>query len=118
MPPTQPHPRTAAAVAARDDDGVLVQSAWPASNSPAFPTPAIHRRPPAAAVFQRTQSGQIDSTRATGVCCNMNSLTRISQPLMPDPRQGRSRHDRPFQSKSPSAGTCHELERVSHMGDW
>jgi A/G-specific adenine glycosylase len=37
------------------------------------------------------QSGQIGSTRETGVCCSMNSLTRICQAVTPGLRQGRSR---------------------------
>ncbi|COY13380.1 Uncharacterised protein [Mycobacterium tuberculosis] len=43
---------------------------------------------------RRTQSGQIASTRAAGVCCSMNSLTRICHGLTPGSRQGRSRCDR------------------------
>src|SRR3984885_7589085 len=47
-----------------------------------------------------TQSRQIGSTRDTGVCCNMNSLTRICQAVTPGPRHGRSRRDRSYQSRS------------------
>jgi carbonic anhydrase len=49
---------------------------------------------------RRTQSGQSDSTRATGVCCNMNSLTRICQAVTSGSRHGKSRRDRPYQSMS------------------
>lgn len=48
---------------------------------------------------RRTQSDQMGNTRATGVCCNINSLTRICQALTPGSRQGRSRRDRSYQSR-------------------
>jgi carbonic anhydrase len=54
---------------------------------------------------RRTQSVQIGSTRATGVCCSMNSLTRICHALTPGSRQGRSRRDLSYQSMSSSGGT-------------
>ncbi len=45
-----------------------------------------------------TQSSQIGSTRATGVCCNMNSLTRICHALTPLSRQGKSRRCSSYQA--------------------
>src|SRR6202021_2343039 len=53
------------------------------------------------AVGQRaTQSRQIGSTRDTGVCCNMNSLTRICHGVTSESRHGRSRRDHSYQSRS------------------
>src|ERR1700721_3297447 len=53
------------------------------------------------AVGQRaTQSRQIGSTRDTGVCCNMNSLTRICHGVTSDSRHGRSRRYHWYQSRS------------------
>src|SRR3984885_12692590 len=53
------------------------------------------------AVGQRaTQSRQIGSTRATGVCCNMNSLTRICHGVTSGSRHGRSRRDQSYQPRS------------------
>src|SRR5581483_11589485 len=49
---------------------------------------------------RRTQSRQIGSTRDTGVCCNMNSLTRICHGVTPGSRHGRSRRVRSYQSSS------------------
>src|SRR5882757_1095105 len=53
------------------------------------------------AVGQRaTQSRQIGSTRDTGVCCSMNSLTRICHGVTSGSRHGRSRRDRSYQARS------------------
>src|ERR1700743_2257147 len=53
------------------------------------------------AVGQRaTHSRQIGSTRDTGVCCNMNSLTRICHGVTSESRHGRSRRDHSYQSRS------------------
>src|ERR1700742_4404061 len=53
------------------------------------------------AVGQRaTHSRQIGSTRDTGVCCNMNSLTRICHGVTSESRHGRSRRDHSYQPRS------------------
>jgi carbonic anhydrase len=74
---------------------------------------------------RRTQSGQIDSTRVTGVCCNMNSLTRICHALTLGSRQGRSRRDLSYQSRSSQAemftrgcGTMWAMPNTNPLTAW
>jgi carbonic anhydrase len=52
-----------------------------------------------------TQSSQMGSTLATGVCCSMNSLTRICQAETPGLRHGRSRCARSYQLSSSLGST-------------
>ena len=89
--PTAPHRRTA-----RRSPSRTHVAAWPAADNRACPRPASTSAALAAAVAdgvgqRATQSSQIGSTRATGVCCSMNSLTRICHGVTPGRRHGRSR---------------------------
>ena len=60
-----------------------------------------------------TQSSQIGCTRDTGVCCSMNSLTRICQAVTPGSRQGRSRRATSYQPSSSAALTVIALHHRS-----
>src|SRR5579875_932999 len=76
---------------------------------PSFPqarsTSAALAAAVAEAVGQRaTQSCHTGMTRATGVCCSMNSLTRICHGVTPGRRQGKSRFARSYHSSSWRAG--------------
>jgi len=56
---------------------------------------------------------QIGCTRDTGVCCSMNSLTRICQAVIPGSRQGRSRRATSYQPSSSAAPTVIALHHRS-----
>jgi hypothetical protein len=58
-------------------------------------------------------SSQIGCTRDTGVCCSMNSLTRICQAVTPGSRQGRSRRATSYQPSSSAALTVIALHHRS-----
>ena len=78
-------------------------AASPGADSRACPTRAarrrrLRRRLPTGWASGATQSIQIGSTRETGVCCSMNSLTRICHALTPGRRHGRSRCAQPGDS--------------------
>jgi hypothetical protein len=60
-----------------------------------------------------TESSQIGCTRDTGVCCSMNSLTRICQAVTPGSRQGRSRPATSYQPSSSAALTVIALHHRS-----
>ena len=60
-----------------------------------------------------TESSQIGCTRDTGVCCSMNSLTRICQAVTPGSRQGRSRRATSYQPSSSAALTVIALHHRS-----
>ena len=57
-----------------------------------------------------TESSQIGCTRDTGVCCSMNSLTRICQAVTPGSRQGRS----PATSYQPSSSAALTVIALHH----
>jgi carbonic anhydrase len=63
-----------------------------------------------------THSRQTGSTRATGVCCSMNSLTRICHAETPGRRHGRSRCSRSYQSSS--CGTMSVMPNTSPVTAW
>jgi carbonic anhydrase len=74
-----------------------------------------------------TQSSQIGTTRATGVCCNMNSLTKICHGVTSGFRQGRSRLNRSYQSRSSlgvregftaACGTMNAMPNSSPVAAW
>ena len=63
-------------------------------------------------VGQRAAS-QIGCTRDTGVCCSMNSLTRICQAVTSGSRHGRSRRATSYQPSSSAALTVIALHHRS-----
>jgi carbonic anhydrase len=72
-----------------------------------------------------TQASQIGSTRATGVCCSMNSLTSTCQGETPGLRQGRSRCSRSYQPRSSvesivdsRSGTMSVMPNTSPVTAW
>src|SRR5438270_12698615 len=69
------------------------------------------------AVGQRaTQSRQTGSTRETGVCCNMNSLTRICHGVTSGSRHGKSRRCRSYQSRSSPGVRADIMATYGRMG--
>src|SRR6185312_10691403 len=88
---------------------------------PSFPQARTMSAGPAAAVAeavgQRTiQSRQIGATRETGVCCSMNSLTRICHGVTSGFRHGRSRLDQSYQSRSSACVGESFIARYGTMG--
>jgi len=92
--PTAPHRRTARRSPSRID-----VAAWPAADNRACPKSAAHRprrrrRSPTASASGPPTPARPVRPRATGVCCSMNSLTRICHGVTFDRRHGRSRRAR------------------------
>ena len=71
------------------------------------PTPAALAAEPAASAagvgHRASQLRWAGTTRATGVCCSMISLTSTDQGVAPGPRHGRSRAQRANQASTGSA---------------
>jgi carbonic anhydrase len=69
---------------------------------------------------RRTHSSKIGCTRATGVCCSMNSLTRICHALTPGRRHGRSRCAEPYQPSNSAAsmGTMSVMPNTNPATAW